>query len=989
MNFKPRISIVTPSFNQGEYIEDTIKSVLEQDYDNIEYMIIDGGSTDDTVNIISKYESRLAYWISEKDAGQGDAIERGLGRATGSIFAWLNSDDTLAPGALSAVAAAFSTNDADLVAGVVNVRQDGRLNYQHRSGCTFGPLQLSQILDLNNEWMTGRFFYQPEVFFTKDIYVRAGGRIDKSLNYSMDFDLWARLAHVKARLKPIDHDIANFRTHAAQKTSSVSAFLPELTRHADYLRKSFDVEDAVVRRPSTVEKRRLRVGMINDYGFKYGAGRAHRRMAECLASAQYEVVVYAFLKHIGDSKAVSFEACVSAMLEAAVDIVIVGNLHGAFPGGADLDLLAAVAPVLVVTHDYFSLTGRCAYPLGCDKYIFSCDKDCPTKHEYPIIASDDIAAAHARKIDNLTSNRVHILANSAYMETVSHRLLAVKMPEADLQEKIRRITLPVPEPAFSLGDRMADRAGLGLEPDDLMVLAISSSVTDRRKGFHHVLEACRLVGSSRIRLFALGWIAPEHKLPDVTYLGSHDDDEVLARFFRAADVMVSATADETFGQTFVEAARCGCPAIGYQIGAVPEVCVPGVSGWLVERNDIRGIATHLSELLGSTQAERNILRNSAHLFATSHFGAPTFLAGINEIFRDLVRKEEIVIPTGVQFGGILSLPIRFAFDADVIFRESFDGVEGPFPEFGIPRRLRWMTNRTGILGLKVPKAGPYLLTLELGQTERAQAISLWRDKQLLVEFDLDAASWSKRRSVAFALDLPVGETMLQLTAEHRVVTPERDLYLAVLDANLTATQSADGFHGLLSDGLDEAGLVASEFMEPFESGHSDVALPGLRLISGFDTPEGPFTELGVRTRLAWLIEPEGCLSVEIEPGAANLLIDVHFPCRQEMVVTVDGTSHTFAPFDATSWDHPTRLFVPLSNDIKQCCNIKISCAHGFLDEAGRDLRFLRLALLGIAAMSTAVSDDSDHSGVRYMMCMPERPPRLRRFARSLQQFLKR
>ena len=96
----PKISIITPSFNQGRYIEQTIRSVIEQDYPNLEYIIIDGGSTDETVDIIKKYQDRIAFWVSEADSGQSDAINKGFLKSSGEIINWLNSDDYMAPGTL-------------------------------------------------------------------------------------------------------------------------------------------------------------------------------------------------------------------------------------------------------------------------------------------------------------------------------------------------------------------------------------------------------------------------------------------------------------------------------------------------------------------------------------------------------------------------------------------------------------------------------------------------------------------------------------------------------------------------------------------------------------------------------------------------------------------------------------------------------------------------------------------------------------------------
>ena len=121
MSELPRISIVTPSYNQGRFIEETIQSVLGQGYPNVEYIIIDGGSTDNTVEIIRKYAKHLTYWVSEPDRGQSHAINKGLARCTGDLFGWINSDDVLMPGALEVVAEAWRRRPGRIISGATSI----------------------------------------------------------------------------------------------------------------------------------------------------------------------------------------------------------------------------------------------------------------------------------------------------------------------------------------------------------------------------------------------------------------------------------------------------------------------------------------------------------------------------------------------------------------------------------------------------------------------------------------------------------------------------------------------------------------------------------------------------------------------------------------------------------------------------------------------------------------------------------------------------
>ena len=222
------VSVITPSFNQARYLEDTILSVLEQDYPKVEYIIIDGASTDRSVEIIHKYADKLAWWVSEKDTGQAEAVNKGLSRATGEILAWLNSDDTYLPGAISAAVKAFEENpDVVLVYGDMLAVDE--------NGDTFNILRYNQ-LDLE-DLLCFQIIGQPAVFFRRDVLEKAGN-LDPGYHFLLDHHLWLRIA-LHGRILHVGQTWAAARYHPEAKNRAKAAeFGREAFRILDWVQRS-------------------------------------------------------------------------------------------------------------------------------------------------------------------------------------------------------------------------------------------------------------------------------------------------------------------------------------------------------------------------------------------------------------------------------------------------------------------------------------------------------------------------------------------------------------------------------------------------------------------------------------------------------------------------------------------------------------------------------------------------------------------------------
>jgi glycosyltransferase involved in cell wall biosynthesis len=291
-----RISIIVPSFKQGQYIEETLRSVLDQNYPDLELIVIDGGSADGTVDVLRKYGDRIAHWESGPDRGQSHAINKGLARATGEVWSYLNSDDLLCPGSLQRIGDVFANPAVDWLAAVSTIFDE------HGDRGEVRPQPASSMKEILTPWNRGVQYVFPcsnVCFMRRSVYERIGG-FKENYHYSMDMELYTRARFAGYLMHTIPDVLGRWRWHAESKTlreGRAYRFLEEELRIAESFAGRLSASDRARVLTETAQQRRWY--LVRRALHENPAGSRWRKLSRLLADTIAHPSLLAFRPWLG------------------------------------------------------------------------------------------------------------------------------------------------------------------------------------------------------------------------------------------------------------------------------------------------------------------------------------------------------------------------------------------------------------------------------------------------------------------------------------------------------------------------------------------------------------------------------------------------------------------------------------------------------------------------------------------------------------------
>lgn len=593
----PKISVIVPTYNQAETLRDTLASIVSQFYPRLQLIVLDGHSSDETRNILADFLHCIDSIHIAIDKGQADAISKGIELANGDIITWLNSDDLYAPFCLNRIALAYVRKRTDVLVGDCMVFRGNDFKFIHSPQVWGERIEFDELLDIKGKWLKGKYFHQPECFFTRraiEIATSTTGLkfINDELYYSMDYDIWAKLAWSNCTFQRINSIVAIYRLTEQQKTSSVDKYLPELLEHSSYLAKKLKGSSVIINAANKKEKKSfkdIRVLLFNDNGFFGGAGIAHKRLAKSLMVYGIDVKCVACASKYSEAgHSVKIEEIASILDDYGPDLVICGNIHGLASEHEEVfRVLSNKQPCWFMVHDFWITSGRDPYP--------SLD---PTN---PINGKSGTDSEWISRINQIKD--LHILPNSNY----TYKSLS----DVGFYNLIDPL-------GFTLGfeEETSCLSAQGImdyfeTASPLRILIGSVGLSEIRKGAFLMLDALKYIPRKALELIAistygLSRIEAISQYCLYTHHGFIKQKDMM-NLLDTHDVYVSMSTIETFGQSPVEALRAGRPLIIVDNGGSNEY-VENTINSIVIKNDPRELADAITRMALNKYSDGTLLK---------------------------------------------------------------------------------------------------------------------------------------------------------------------------------------------------------------------------------------------------------------------------------------------------------------------------------------------------------------------------------------------
>jgi glycosyltransferase involved in cell wall biosynthesis len=438
-----------------------------------------------------------------------------------------------------------------------------------------------------------------------------------------------------------------------------------------------------------------------------------------------------------------------------------------------VSIIAETCPTICVLHDFWLLTGRCAYTAGCTKLRTGCDQSCPTPSEYPALEPGRIAEAWlAKRLMLSIERRLTLAAYTPSAAAFARSAFCSGASAAGAIPNVEEFRLGIPVDVYSVQDRAECRGRLGLPLDRFIILLSAVSVSDKRKGGEHLVEVLRRIGpDAKVTCCVLGVSSPI-ELPgvDVRLMGFVDDPHQIATIYAAADVFVGPSFEETFGQVFVEAAACGTPAIGYPVTGVKDAIRDGITGRLATGVGPNYLEEAIRELHGDADL-RARLSAWGPIYVQNEWSIEAAYRQFFLMLRRLKILDGQRIPPRIHFLGeagagsaTTSIELRMPSWSPI---EGIGEVEGPYPEFGLSFTFHWCCGPVSWAALHCADHGRYVLLIEYHNNSfSAQHVSISIDGERIRSLSLARTLPNTTGLLACVVDLTRGKHELQLSFSH-------------------------------------------------------------------------------------------------------------------------------------------------------------------------------------------------------------------------------